>query len=68
MDPRVFSASFGAPPPESPPAVTRWTARLVDPQLERDCRQHRFADDRRRALLLVVMVALVSTLNVLGDR
>jgi hypothetical protein len=51
-------ASFdGAPLEFKPVAVTRWSARLADPQCERDCRIHRFADDRRRALLLMALVA-----------
>jgi hypothetical protein len=36
-----------------PVAVTRWSARLADPQCERDYRIHRFAEDRRRALLMM---------------
>jgi diguanylate cyclase (GGDEF)-like protein len=50
-----------------PVAVSRWTARLADADSERAYRQHRFSDDRRRALLLVTLVAVFSALNVLGD-
>lgn len=46
-----------------PVAVTRWSARLVDPQTERDYLLHRFADDRRRVLLLTALVAVASTVN-----
>ena len=61
-------ASPDAAAPESEPvAVTCWTARLVDPQCERDYRWQRFRDDRRRAVQLVLFVAVVSLLNVLGD-
>ena len=67
MDTRAFSASFGAPSPGSSPAVTRWTAQLADGQAERDYRLNRFAEDRRRSLLLVVFVAVASELSVAGD-
>jgi diguanylate cyclase (GGDEF)-like protein len=68
MDTRALSASSQTASPDlQPVAVTRWTALLDDPESERDYRFHRFPDDRRRAVLLVVLVAVVSTLNVLGD-
>ena len=46
-----------------PVAVTHWTAQLVDPQCEQDFRQHRLADDRRRALLLMALVSIAGTFN-----
>lgn len=68
MDTRVLSASLRAAPQHlQPVAVTPLTAQLADPDIERAYRQHRFVGDRRRALLLVALVALVSTLNVFGD-
>jgi diguanylate cyclase (GGDEF)-like protein len=66
MDTRASasSASLEPPPPDlQPVAVTRWSARLADPQCERDYRVHRFPEDRRRALLLMGLVACASTLN-----
>jgi diguanylate cyclase (GGDEF)-like protein len=47
----------------TPVAVTRWTARLADPQCERDYLQHRFPEDRSRALLLMGLVSAASFLN-----
>jgi diguanylate cyclase (GGDEF)-like protein len=68
MDMRAFSAKLDTAPPDlQPVAVARWTAQLADPSSERDYRYYRFADDRRRAVLLVVLVAVVSTLSVSGD-
>jgi len=69
MDTRLFSTSAEttALPDLQPAVVTRWTAELIDPESERNYRRARFADDRRRAALLVVMVGVVSTVNVLGD-
>lgn len=59
----TFTAAFGSDPPElKPVAVTRWTARLADPGCERDYRLHRFPEDRRRAFLLMGLVAAASTL------
>ena len=49
-----------------PVAVTRWSARLADPQCERDYRIQRFADDRRRLLLLMGLVAAAAVLIFLG--
>ena len=66
MDTRTgaSSASLEPPPPDlRPVAVTRWSARLADAQCERDYRAHRFPDDRRRALLLMALVACASSLN-----
>ncbi|HEY6833007.1 MAG TPA: diguanylate cyclase [Pseudolabrys sp.] len=42
-------------PDTKPVAVTRWTARLADPQCESNYRIDRFPDDRRRGLLLMVL-------------
>ncbi len=49
-----------------PVAVTRWTAQLVDPQCEQAYRQERFADDRRRLLFLMGVVAAAGLLIFLG--
>ena len=68
MDQSRFSARLDAAPPDlQPVAVTRWTAQLADPDSEGAYRRYRFPDDRRRAVLLVALVCVVSTLNVLGD-
>jgi len=59
-------AAFDAVPSElKPVGVTRWTARLIDPQTERDYRVYRFADDRRRAMLLMALVSAAGCLNFL---
>ncbi len=67
MDTRssALPAAFGAGELK-PVAVTRWSARLVDPQCERDYRVQRFADDRRRLMLLMTLVAAASALIFLG--
>jgi diguanylate cyclase (GGDEF)-like protein len=63
----VLLAGVGAAPSGlKPVAVTRWSARLADPQCERDYRVQRFADDRRRLLLLMVLVAIAAALIFLG--
>ncbi len=63
MDTRAFSASFEAPPPElQPVAVSRWAAQLADPQVERDYRRRRFPEDRRRAMLLMGLAAVINAL------
>lgn len=70
MDARLstFPASYDDAPPElKPVAVTRWTARLADPACEHDYRLHRFPDDRRRALLLMALVAIAGLLNLLVE-
>ena len=70
MDTRASAspAGFEAAPPElKPVAVTRWSARLADPQCERDYRIHRFAEDRRRALLLMGLMAVAGNLNFLVE-
>ncbi|MCF8476477.1 MAG: GGDEF domain-containing protein [Pseudolabrys sp.] len=46
----------------TPVAVTRWSARLTDPQCEHDYRLDRFAADKRRALLLMGLVAVANSL------
>ena len=56
---------MGAGPELTPVAVTRWSARLVDPQIEKDYLLHRFADDRRRVLFLTGLVTIASTANFL---
>jgi diguanylate cyclase (GGDEF)-like protein len=50
----------------TPVAVTRWTARLVDPDAERSFRQGRFRDDRRRVLVLMGFIAAAGVLIVIG--
>lgn len=69
MDTRALSSASWeiARPDLQPVAVTRWSAQLADPDSERDFRRHRFRDDRRRALLLVALIAVFSALNVTGD-
>jgi diguanylate cyclase (GGDEF)-like protein len=70
MDTRTSAlpASYdGAPPDLNPVAVTRWSARLAEPQCERDYRIHRFADDRRRALLMMGLGAVAGVLNFLVE-
>ncbi len=47
----------------TPVPVTRWTARLADPQIERDYLQHRFVDDRYRVLFLTGVIAIAGILN-----
>lgn len=51
----------GAEP--QPVAVTRWTAQLADPQVEQDFRLDRFAEDRRRVVLLLLLASAVSGVN-----
>ncbi|MDO8878066.1 MAG: GGDEF domain-containing protein [Pseudolabrys sp.] len=67
IDARIDAAKehYGAAPELTPVAVTRWTARLVDPRVEQDYLLYRFADDRRRVLFLTGLVAIASTLNFL---
>ena len=50
----------------APVAVTRWTARLVDPDAERSFRDSRFKDDRRRVLVLMGFIATAGVLIVIG--
>ena len=42
-----------------PVAVTRWTARLADPEHERTFRLQRFPDDRRRLFIVMSLVGYV---------
>ena len=59
-------AQVAAGPPElTQVAVTRWTARLVDPKCERQYLAERFPADRRRVLLLTGLAVLAGTLNLL---
>lgn len=61
--PGIFDAVM---PSEIPPiAVTRWTALLTDPQCEQDYRLHRLDEDRRRAMLLMVLVSLAGVCSFL---
>jgi diguanylate cyclase (GGDEF)-like protein len=48
-----------------PVAVTRWTAKLADPECEQDFRRYRLADDRRRAVILLLLVSVASAFNFL---
>jgi diguanylate cyclase (GGDEF)-like protein len=60
-------AAFERNQPElRPAAVTRWTARLVDADIERGFRDSRFQDDRRRVLVLMGFIAAAGALVVLG--
>lgn len=64
------TTAFAAPPiatrPQVKPVeVTRWTARLADPQCEHDFRVERFASDRWRASLLLVLAGIAGSLNFL---
>ncbi len=68
MDSRTTAIAvpvFVARPDLTPVTVTRWTARLADPQSERDFRVERFAGDRWRATLLLVLAGLAGSLNFL---
>ena len=49
-----------------PVAVTRWSARLVDPACERAFLEGRFPDDRRRVLVLLGFIACAGALIVGG--
>lgn len=51
----------------APVAVTPWTARLADPEVEDAYRTSHFADDRRRFRYLLLFIALVAALNLAGD-
>jgi len=57
-----YQAAGGEP---QPVAVTRWTVRLVDPQVEHDFRVDRFAEDRRRVVMLLMLASFVSCVNFL---
>lgn len=49
-----------------PVAVTRWTARLVDPLVEQSFLDSRFSDDRRRVLVLLGFIAAAGGLICIG--
>ncbi|HEX5212725.1 MAG TPA: GGDEF domain-containing protein [Pseudolabrys sp.] len=49
-----------------PVAVTRWSARLADPQCERAFLESRFADDRRRVFVLLAFITASGVLIVGG--
>lgn len=55
------------PPDLAPVEVTRWSARLIDDQCERDYRLSRLADDRRRFHFVLFFIGLTAGLNVAGD-
>jgi len=68
MDPRgSFLPMAPAAGELKPVAVTRWSVRLADAQCERDYRIHRFADDRRRAMLMMGLAAVAGALNFLVE-
>jgi len=60
------TASPDLPPDLRPVAVTRWTARLVDPACERAYRRDRFAGDKHRLLLLMALVAVAALMIFVG--
>jgi diguanylate cyclase (GGDEF)-like protein len=65
--PRASRAAFG----ESqialrPVAVTRWTARLVEPTVEQDYLDGRFPEDRRRVLVLLGFITAAGALVIIG--
>ncbi|MEJ2625109.1 MAG: hypothetical protein P8Z80_11340 [Pseudolabrys sp.] len=68
-DPAVTAFATASPdlsPRLRPVAVTRWTARLVDPACERADRQDSFAGGRRRLLLLMALMAVAGLMILLG--
>lgn len=69
MDTRI-SAYSGYPharqPELEPVAVTRWTARLDDPNVEQAFLEGRFHEDRRRVLILFGFIATAGVLIVGG--
>jgi diguanylate cyclase (GGDEF)-like protein len=63
----MLSSAFPAGFDESrlelkPVAVTRWTARLADPQIEETFLESRFQDDRRRVFVLFGFIAIAGVL------
>ncbi|MBS0245765.1 MAG: GGDEF domain-containing protein [Proteobacteria bacterium] len=58
-----IAAAMAAP---RPVAVTRWTARLADPDHERAFRLQRFADDRRRLFIVMSLASATGALIFLG--
>jgi diguanylate cyclase (GGDEF)-like protein len=68
MDTRADAATFKPASLDlQPVAVTRWTARLADPQCEHEFRLHSFADARRHAFFLMGLIAAASGLNFLVE-
>ena len=68
MDTRTTSfavPAFVARPVLQPVAVTRWTARLADEESEEGFRADRFASDRWRASLLLVLAGIAGGLNLI---
>jgi len=61
--PTSIDGALGAP---EPAAVTRWSARLADPHIERQYLLARFADDRRRLMRLMLVVAAAAAFIFLG--
>lgn len=55
-----YQAAGGEP---RPVPVTRWTVRLVDPLVEHDFRVDRFAEDRRRVIMLLALASVASGIN-----
>src|SRR5690242_21072836 len=49
-----------------PVAVTRWTARLTDPDVEQSFLESRFRDDRRRVLVLLGFISGAGALIIVG--
>lgn len=49
-----------------PVAVTRWTARLADPRVERSFIESRFVDDRRRVLVLLGFIVTAGAMVLIG--
>lgn len=49
-----------------PVAVTRWTARLADPEHERAFRLQRFPEDRRRLFVVMMLASATGALIFLG--
>src|SRR5689334_741863 len=60
-------APFGETQRElTPVAVTQWTARLADSDVEQSFVESRFLDDRRRVLVLLGFIAAAGALIVIG--
>jgi diguanylate cyclase (GGDEF)-like protein len=67
MDPTTNHAEYDlASLALKPVAVTRWTAQLADPACERAYLAHRFADDRRRILLVIGLIATADIVFFVG--
>jgi diguanylate cyclase (GGDEF)-like protein len=70
MDTRISAYSgyrYARQPELKPVAVTRWTARLVDPNVEQAFLESRFHEDRRRVLILFGFIATAGGL-IIGGR